>query len=247
MALYLDFDNLPRLLLEKEAYSVGRSQGCDVIIGTGNIAEIHASLVYIAGSWYIVDLTPDQQTFVNGLSISKHKLDPGDIIEFNGTEKARFIEEDSAEPCAWDQTEAKMSLLEDQLKDLAARDNQMAEDIKQGFNSIQGAVKQQARYMRQTSARLARVEKHLPWVVEKLQSRDKDNYKSKVVTLWLLSVMAVTYFGYSVLRQTETRGEFAQSVIETILDTQGATSLIGASGALVIANLLKEESDETNK
>ncbi len=59
---------------------VGRHHDCDVVISNLSVSRRHARLVFRDGSWIIQDLESTNGTTVNGVSVGRCTLRPGDRL-----------------------------------------------------------------------------------------------------------------------------------------------------------------------
>jgi adenylate cyclase len=70
-------DPIPLL---KSNLMVGRRESCDIVLRFGNVSGQHCELVLDRGWWFVKDLGSQNGTRVNGLRVSKKRLDPGDRL-----------------------------------------------------------------------------------------------------------------------------------------------------------------------
>jgi FHA domain len=86
-------DPLPLLALDwngnVEELLVGRAACSDVLLGDLSVSRHHARLVFRDGSWVIQDLGSTNGTRVNGVTVGRCELRPGDRIAF-GDERLRI-------------------------------------------------------------------------------------------------------------------------------------------------------------
>lgn len=102
--------------LVRKTVKIGRRDSCDVCLRFANISGVHCELNYNEGYWEISDLGSTNGTKVNGVSVQRKVLSPGDeiavanrrfTIEFKLSEGAQPpVVEDSGEDIL------KVSLLE---------------------------------------------------------------------------------------------------------------------------------------
>lgn len=59
---------------------VGRHHGCDVVLDDLSVSRKHARLVCRDGSWVVQDLESTNGTLVNGVSVGRCALRPGDHL-----------------------------------------------------------------------------------------------------------------------------------------------------------------------
>ncbi len=60
---------------------IGRMDSVDLVLEDPTVSRIHAKIVKEAGGHVIVDLESSTGTTVNGVDVSRHRLQPGDTIE----------------------------------------------------------------------------------------------------------------------------------------------------------------------
>jgi pSer/pThr/pTyr-binding forkhead associated (FHA) protein len=70
-------DPIPLL---KSYLSIGRRESCDIVLRFGNVSGQHCELMLEHGWWFVKDLNSQNGTRVNGLKVSKKRLDPGDRL-----------------------------------------------------------------------------------------------------------------------------------------------------------------------
>ena len=70
-------DPIPLL---KPNLSIGRRESCDIVLRFGNVSGQHCELVLEQGWWFVKDSGSQNGTRVNGLRVSKKRLDPGDRL-----------------------------------------------------------------------------------------------------------------------------------------------------------------------
>src|SRR4026207_1550178 len=56
---------------------VGRRESCDIGLRFGNVSGQHCELSLDRGWWFVKDMGSQNGTRVNGLRVSKKRLDPG--------------------------------------------------------------------------------------------------------------------------------------------------------------------------
>jgi len=66
-------DPIPLL---KALLVVGRRESCDIVLRFGNVSGQHCELTLDRGWWFVKDLGSQNGTRVNGLRVSKKRLDP---------------------------------------------------------------------------------------------------------------------------------------------------------------------------
>lgn len=63
-----------------ERLLVGRHWSCDVVLDSPNVSRRHARLLFRDGSWIVRDLDSTNGTHVNGVSVGRCELKPGDEL-----------------------------------------------------------------------------------------------------------------------------------------------------------------------
>lgn len=64
---------------------LGRSRDCDVVLASGAVSRRHARLFFRDGHWVVCDLGSTNGTTVNGASVGRCRLRPGDRVMFADT------------------------------------------------------------------------------------------------------------------------------------------------------------------
>jgi pSer/pThr/pTyr-binding forkhead associated (FHA) protein len=82
------------MLLEASRISIGREQGCDIILRDPSVSRQHARLLRVLDHYYLEDLDSTNGTQLNQKSISKHILKDGDQLKI-GSFDMRFEAERS--------------------------------------------------------------------------------------------------------------------------------------------------------
>jgi pSer/pThr/pTyr-binding forkhead associated (FHA) protein len=73
---------VPPIIFHREVLTVGRSETCDVKIDNPYLSQVHASIFYNSGDFYISDLNSTNGTFVNDERVKVTKLKIGDFVRF---------------------------------------------------------------------------------------------------------------------------------------------------------------------
>ncbi|MEL7337474.1 MAG: FHA domain-containing protein [Planctomycetota bacterium] len=66
--------------LFKDRLLVGRRENCDLVLSFANISGQHCRLSLDSGYWFVRDLQSRNGTKVNGRTIVRKRLDPGDTL-----------------------------------------------------------------------------------------------------------------------------------------------------------------------
>ncbi len=67
--------------INKMNMTLGRNPDNDVVIPETTVSGNHAAIVNEGGNWFVVDNNSTNGTFVNGIKVSKHKLNNNDLIK----------------------------------------------------------------------------------------------------------------------------------------------------------------------
>jgi len=70
--------------IDKSLLSIGRKSDNDVVIKSPHVSRFHAQIRYANGHFIIIDLETTAGTSINGKSIKKALLKPGDVISLGG-------------------------------------------------------------------------------------------------------------------------------------------------------------------
>ena len=65
---------------QQEHLSIGRDSECDITMLNREVSRKHATLVYTANTWWVMDLNSKNGTFLNGKPVEKSRLKRGDSI-----------------------------------------------------------------------------------------------------------------------------------------------------------------------
>ncbi len=65
------------IYLRKDRLTIGRREGCDIVLRFSNVSGQHARMTLEQGYWFIKDLGSINGTKVNGYRITRKRLDPG--------------------------------------------------------------------------------------------------------------------------------------------------------------------------
>ena len=80
--------NMPRKLREfdrvitADELLLGRDRSCAVVLDDPTVSRRHAHLRYRDGAWIVRDLGSTNGTTVNGASVTRSQLRPGDLVAF---------------------------------------------------------------------------------------------------------------------------------------------------------------------
>lgn len=70
------------IVLKKERLLIGRRENCDIVLRFNNVSGQHARMTLEQGYWFLKDLGSRNGTKVDGVRISRKRLDPGAEISF---------------------------------------------------------------------------------------------------------------------------------------------------------------------
>lgn len=70
-------DPIPLL---KKSLLVGRRESCDIVLRFSNVSAHHCQMTVNAGYWHVRDMQSRNGVKVNGMRVTDHRLDPGDIL-----------------------------------------------------------------------------------------------------------------------------------------------------------------------
>ena len=83
--------------IEDERFTIGRSHGNSLPLGSAEISRLHAEIVKEGDRYTLRDLGSRAGTFVNDETVIEHTLGHGDRIRFGRHSNLRFLLEDNAE------------------------------------------------------------------------------------------------------------------------------------------------------
>ncbi len=63
---------------------IGRSSGCELVLGDDTVSRRHAELFVEEGRWLLRDLASANGTWVNGRRIVEAEVRPGDVLHLGG-------------------------------------------------------------------------------------------------------------------------------------------------------------------
>ncbi|MGB5397744.1 MAG: FHA domain-containing protein, partial [Gammaproteobacteria bacterium] len=92
--LVLTFNGTPvsDYALDKEIITIGRKSDNDIHIDNLAVSGHHAKILTILNDSFIEDLGSTNGTFINGNKITKHALQPGEVIVI-GKHELKYINE----------------------------------------------------------------------------------------------------------------------------------------------------------
>ncbi len=70
------------IVLKQEKLLIGRRESCDIVLRFTNVSGQHARMTLEGGYWFLKDLGSRNGTKVEGLRVSRKRLDPGVKIAF---------------------------------------------------------------------------------------------------------------------------------------------------------------------
>ncbi len=81
---YLIVNGLSTFFITKAVVNIGRDPTNQLVLNDPKISLQHAQLRLVHGRFFIFDLDSQRGTFVNGVPVSSHALNPGDVIQLAG-------------------------------------------------------------------------------------------------------------------------------------------------------------------
>lgn len=91
--------------LEKVMVTIGRGRANDVIVDDPFVSRHHAQLRLRFGGYTLFDSNSTAGTFVNGVQILEHRLQPGDVIQIGNTQMLYLEDERASDPHHLGQTD----------------------------------------------------------------------------------------------------------------------------------------------
>ena len=67
--------------VEGESFTIGRGEGCDLVLGDQTVSRRHAQLSRTSVGWLLSDLGSTNGTRVNGWRVKQVRLRPGDRVQ----------------------------------------------------------------------------------------------------------------------------------------------------------------------
>jgi len=74
----------PAAELEQARLLIGRSSGCQLVLGDDTVSRRHAELFIEDGRWLLRDLDSSNGTWLNGRRIVEAEVRPGDVLHLGG-------------------------------------------------------------------------------------------------------------------------------------------------------------------
>ena len=71
--------------LSKEVITIGRMDGCDVILPDRGVSRRHSEIRREGDEWVVIDLGSTNGTEINGKRVNRHRLAPGDRLVLGET------------------------------------------------------------------------------------------------------------------------------------------------------------------
>jgi pSer/pThr/pTyr-binding forkhead associated (FHA) protein len=71
--------------LDERVVLIGRRSSCDIHLLEASVSVAHAVLFQMNGAWHVRDLGSRTHTWVNGVAVHQHQLNPGDRIRIGET------------------------------------------------------------------------------------------------------------------------------------------------------------------
>lgn len=80
-ALHLPTETDAELILVPGTLEIGQAEGNDIQLDAQGISQYHAKIVTYFQESYLIDLSSETGTYLNGERIIKHSLKSGDVIQ----------------------------------------------------------------------------------------------------------------------------------------------------------------------
>lgn len=103
LVLSLNGSVLGNYFLEKERFSIGRKPACDIQINDQGVSKEHAVILTVGNDQILEDKESTNGTQINGLSIKRHILQNGDVIEV-GRYRLRYVNQKALPDMDFDKT-----------------------------------------------------------------------------------------------------------------------------------------------
>jgi hypothetical protein len=78
--LYVQVDDGPLVAIRKDVFLIGRGSKCDHVIPHRSVSREHAVITRERAGWFVEDLNSANGTWLDGETITKHKLETDDEI-----------------------------------------------------------------------------------------------------------------------------------------------------------------------
>ena len=75
-----DHKSLRLALSDRPSYSIGRGEGCDLLIKDRSVSRVHSRIEYDGDYFWLVDCGSANGTLVNQARVSRYMLYDGDVI-----------------------------------------------------------------------------------------------------------------------------------------------------------------------
>jgi len=89
--------------IDKERLGVGRDPANQIVIDDPSVSRAHAAIVAVGHDHILEDLASPNGTFVNGMRMSRHILQHGDVVEL-GAFSLRYLNAKAATDAEFDRT-----------------------------------------------------------------------------------------------------------------------------------------------
>ena len=81
--------------LEDKRLTMGRVQGCDILLDDASISKQHAAIEPVGNDYFVQDLGSANGTFVNSMRVTRHMLRHGDVVRIRDYE-IRYVDHKAA-------------------------------------------------------------------------------------------------------------------------------------------------------
>ncbi|MDZ7814649.1 MAG: adenylate/guanylate cyclase domain-containing protein [Planctomycetota bacterium] len=115
---------------------IGRALECDIVIPDRRASRKHARFEYRSDGTWLIDLESANNTYVNGLSVSEKRLEPGDMIRIAGFLYIYSEEHDEAEQTG-EISDSRVMMVNDEFSSTRFKESRSLSEV----NNIEGLVK----------------------------------------------------------------------------------------------------------
>ncbi len=81
---FLIVNGLSTFHLNQAVINIGRDPANHLVLENPNVSRLHAQIRFASGHFTIFDLDSSEGTYVNGVAVASHLLNPGDVISLAG-------------------------------------------------------------------------------------------------------------------------------------------------------------------
>lgn len=240
------------ILLEKDRYTIGRSEACDITIKLEGMSRHHATLTKTPQGWLLQDGDGEKPssngTFINNRPITGGIVEPGDELQFNGSAIARFgLAKPEIEPPTMLEAPTTPGNFGPQFLELTQRFERSHAENKAFHDDLASKFAElstQVRELMQLPPRIESLEeqaRHAEGVDQRfailLHKFQEDIRKACSVGLWAGGLIALVTFGSLVFREAE-RKQFMGAFVAALGGPEGVGTglavLVFGGGAIAV-------------